>query len=30
MTFGESHGNGVGAVLDGCPSKINLSEADIQ
>jgi len=30
MTFGESHGKGVGAVLDGCPSKINLSEADIQ
>lgn len=30
MTFGESHGNGVGAVLDGCPSKMNLSEADIQ
>jgi chorismate synthase len=30
MTFGESHGNGVGAVLEGCPSKMNLSEADIQ
>ena len=30
VTFGESHGKGVGAVLDGCPSKINLSEADIQ
>jgi chorismate synthase len=30
MTFGESHGKGVGAVLDGCPSNINLSEADIQ
>jgi len=30
VTFGESHGKGVGAVLDGCPSKIDLSEADIQ
>lgn len=30
MTFGESHGNGVGAVLEGCPSKMKLSEADIQ
>jgi chorismate synthase len=30
MTFGESHGKGVGAVLDGCPSNTNLSEADIQ
>ena len=30
MTFGESHGKGVGAVLDGCPSKMTLSEADIQ
>jgi chorismate synthase len=29
-TFGESHGKGVGAVLDGCPAKINLSEKDIQ
>jgi len=29
-TFGESHGRGVGAVLDGCPAKINLSEKDIQ
>ena len=29
-TFGESHGKGVGAILDGCPSKINLSEEDIQ
>ncbi len=30
MTFGESHGKGVGAVLDGCPANINLSEKDIQ
>lgn len=29
-TFGESHGSGVGAVVDGCPPKITLSEADIQ
>ena len=29
-TFGESHGIGVGAVVDGCPSGIELDEADIQ
>ena len=29
-TFGESHGKGVGAVVDGCPPKLELSEADIQ
>jgi chorismate synthase len=29
-TFGESHGTGVGAVIDGCPPKIRLSAADIQ
>ncbi len=29
-TFGESHGEGVGAVVDGCPPRIALSEADIQ
>src|SRR5467141_4700032 len=29
-TFGESHGGGTGAVIDGCPPKINISEADIQ
>jgi chorismate synthase len=29
-TFGESHCNGVGAVVDGCPSRMTLSEADIQ
>jgi len=29
-TFGESHGVGVGAVVDGCPSGLSLSEADIQ
>jgi chorismate synthase len=29
-TWGESHGGGVGAVVDGCPPRISLSEADIQ
>lgn len=29
-TFGESHGKYVGAVLDGCPAGLPLSEADIQ
>jgi chorismate synthase len=29
-TFGESHGSGVGAVVDGCPSRFSLSAADIQ
>ena len=29
-SFGESHGHGVGGVLDGCPAGIELSEADIQ
>lgn len=29
-TFGESHGAGVGAVVDGCPPNLELSEADIQ
>jgi chorismate synthase len=29
-TFGESHGIGVGAVVDGCPPNLELSEADIQ
>lgn len=29
-TWGESHGGGVGVVIDGCPPKIELSEADIQ
>jgi chorismate synthase len=29
-TFGESHGAGVGAVIDGCPPKITLNERDIQ
>src|SRR5687767_12935537 len=29
-TWGESHGGGVGVVVDGCPPRIDLSEADIQ
>ncbi|URR36623.1 chorismate synthase [Thermosynechococcus sp. HN-54] len=29
-TFGESHGGGVGVVVDGCPPRLELSEADIQ
>ncbi|MBY0613759.1 MAG: chorismate synthase [Beijerinckiaceae bacterium] len=29
-TFGESHGTAIGCVVDGCPSRIALSEADIQ
>lgn len=27
-TFGESHGKGIGAVIDGCPSRIPISEGD--
>lgn len=29
-TWGESHGKGVGVVVDGCPSGLPLSEEDIQ
>jgi len=29
-TFGESHCNGVGVVIDGCPPRLKLTEADIQ
>ncbi|CUA83069.1 chorismate synthase [Pseudidiomarina woesei] len=29
-TFGESHGAALGAVIDGCPPGLELSEADIQ
>ena len=28
--FGESHGPAIGAVIDGCPPGMPLSEADIQ
>jgi chorismate synthase len=30
VTFGESHGKSVGAVLNGCPAGLPLSEEDIQ
>ncbi|MDI6798372.1 MAG: chorismate synthase, partial [Desulfatibacillaceae bacterium] len=30
MTWGESHGKAVGAVIDGCPPGMALAEADIQ
>lgn len=29
-TWGESHGGGIGVVVDGCPPRIPLSETDIQ
>src|SRR3982074_577817 len=29
-TFGESHGGGIGVVIDGCPPKIDISESEIQ
>ena len=29
-TWGESHGKGVGVVVDGCPAGLSLSEEDIQ
>ncbi len=29
-TWGESHGGGVGVVVDGCPPRLRLTEADIQ
>ena len=29
-TFGESHGPAIGCVVDGCPPRLALSEADIQ
>lgn len=29
-TWGESHGGGVGVVIDGCPPRLPLCEADIQ
>ena len=29
-TFGESHGKAVGAVVDGCPPGLAISESDIQ
>ena len=29
-TFGESHGVGLGCIIDGCPPNLALTEADIQ
>ena len=29
-TFGESHGKAVGAIVDGCPANLELTEEDIQ
>jgi chorismate synthase len=29
-TWGESHGKAIGCVVDGCPSLLDLTEADIQ
>src|SRR5690606_14896262 len=29
-TWGESHGKGIGVVVDGCPSGLNLEESIIQ
>lgn len=29
-TFGESHGPAVGVIIDGCPPRLPISEADIQ
>jgi len=29
-TFGESHGPAIGAVVDGCPPGLSLSEDDLQ
>lgn len=30
QTWGESHGGGVGVVVDGCPPRLRIREADIQ
>ncbi|MDR0827046.1 MAG: chorismate synthase [Desulfovibrio sp.] len=29
-TFGESHGPGLGGIVDGCPAGLEISEADLQ
>lgn len=29
-TFGESHGAGIGVVIDGCPAGLTISQSDIQ
>ena len=30
MTWGESHGQALGVVIDGCPAGLMLNEDDIQ
>src|SRR5215467_13626655 len=30
LSFGESHGKCIGAIVDGCPAGLELSEDDIQ
>ncbi|MCI9162654.1 MAG: chorismate synthase [Lachnospiraceae bacterium] len=30
MTWGESHGKGIGVTIDGCPAGLSLQEEDIQ
>lgn len=30
QTWGESHGRGIGVVIDGCPAGLSLDESDIQ
>ena len=29
-TWGESHGKGIGVIIDGCPAGLPLNEDDIQ
>jgi chorismate synthase len=29
-TYGESHGGGVGVIIDGCPPQVEITEAEIQ
>ena len=30
MTWGESHGKGIGVTIDGCPAGLPLCEEDVQ
>ena len=29
-TWGESHGAGIGVIVDGCPAGVSLTDEDIQ